>query len=138
MSIQLPDLRLEDFLVLDSFLRAGGKGPVLTSLSVPKGHRPRSCLALGPRRLPQARPLAPASHRHLAPARAPGSRALRVSGRCRHRCFLLPLSLLPLPSARSQAALSPPCSASRQPHSRPLALVPPVLVSAAILSPFGL
>lgn len=48
MSIQLPDLRLEDFLFLDSFLRLGGKGPVLTSLSVPQGSSSSFLFGSGP------------------------------------------------------------------------------------------
>lgn len=48
MSIQLPDLRLENLLFLDSFLRAGGKGPLLTSLSVPQGSSSSFLFGSGP------------------------------------------------------------------------------------------
>lgn len=67
---------------------------------IQQGHRLRFCLALGLRRLLLAQPLAPVSYQHLAPAQALASKALQVLGRCRHRCFLLALSLLLLPSAR--------------------------------------
>lgn len=48
MSIQLPDLRLENFLFLDSFLRMGGQRPILTSLSVPQGSSSSFLFGSGP------------------------------------------------------------------------------------------
>lgn len=48
LSIQLPDLRLENILFLDSSLRVGGKGPILTSLSVPLGSSSSFLFGSGP------------------------------------------------------------------------------------------
>lgn len=117
---------------------AGGGNPAYLDISLlfPKGHPLRFCLALGLQHRLPARHLAPVRHQHLARAKGPASRALQVLDHCRRRCFQLVLSLLLLPSARWQAALSPHCLDSKRPNSRVLAPVPPALVSANQPLPF--
>lgn len=121
---------LEPSFLDSSLLR--GKNPAYPDMSLlfPKGHPLRFCLALGLQHRLPARHLAPVRHRHLARAKGPASRVLRVLDRCRRRCFQPALSLLLLPSARWRAALSPRCLDSKPPNSRALAPVPPALVSA--------